>query len=96
MKSWKTWRGSRSIHKHPILKNNLVKEIARMVNLSVKLGYRLEAEGRHLTKEEACIQLGHSASLFKAILLYVTEGGTYEDRSHLRQPKKELKGLPAL
>ena len=49
----------------------LIKEIARIANLSMKLGYQLEAENRNLTKEEAYIQLGHSASLFKAILDYI-------------------------
>jgi hypothetical protein len=50
--------------------DDLVKEIARIANLSMKLGYQLEAENRPLTKEEAYIQLGHSASLLKAILDY--------------------------
>jgi len=36
------------------------------------LGYKLEDENRILTKEEAYQQLGHSASLFKAILEYVS------------------------
>jgi hypothetical protein len=36
----------------------------------MKLGYRLEAENRMLTKEESYVQLGHSASLLKAILDY--------------------------
>jgi hypothetical protein len=49
---------------------DLVKEIARIANLSMKLGYQLESEDRLLTKEEAYIQLGHSASLVKAILEY--------------------------
>jgi len=49
---------------------DLVREIARIANLSIKLGYQLEAENRMLTKEEAYIQLGHSASLLKAILDY--------------------------
>jgi hypothetical protein len=49
---------------------DLIKEIARIANLSIKLGYQLEAENRLLTKEEAYIQLGHSASLFRAILFY--------------------------
>jgi len=49
---------------------DLVKEIARIANLSMKLGYQLEAENRFLTKDEAYIQLGHSASLLKAILDY--------------------------
>jgi len=50
---------------------DLAAEIARIANLSLKLGYRLEAENRLLTKKEAYIQLGHSASLLKAILRYV-------------------------
>jgi hypothetical protein len=50
--------------------DDLVREIARIANLSMKLGYQLEAENRMLTKEEAYIQLGHSASLLKAILDY--------------------------
>jgi hypothetical protein len=51
--------------------DDLVREIARVANLSMKLGYRLEAENRMLSKEEAYVQLGHSASLLKAILEYV-------------------------
>jgi hypothetical protein len=50
--------------------DDLVKEIARIANLSMKLGYQLEAENRPLTKKEAYTQLGHSASLLKAILDY--------------------------
>jgi hypothetical protein len=51
--------------------DDLIKEIARIANLSLKLGYQLEAENRNLTKEEGYLQLGHSASLFKAILDYI-------------------------
>jgi hypothetical protein len=51
--------------------DDLVREIARIANLSMKLGYQLEAENRMLSKEEAYAQLGHSASLLKAILDYV-------------------------
>jgi hypothetical protein len=40
-------------------------------NLSLRLGYKLQKENRFLTKDEAYEQLGHSASLFKAILDYV-------------------------
>lgn len=47
--------------------DDLVREIARIANLSMKLGYQLEAENRMLSKEEASVQLGHSASLLKAI-----------------------------
>ncbi len=53
--------------------DDLVKEIARIANLSMKLGYQLEAEDRPLTKEEAYTQLGHSASLLKAILDYTQQ-----------------------
>jgi hypothetical protein len=47
---------------------NLAAQIARIANLSKNLGYRLEAERRLLTKEEAYRQLSHSASLIKAVL----------------------------
>ncbi len=55
----------------------LAKEIARIANQAMTLGYKLEDENRLLTKEEAYRQLGHSASLFKAILEYVS----LQDRS---------------
>lgn len=47
---------------------DLAKEIGRVPNLSMALGYRLENENRVLTKEEAYQQLGQSASLLKAVL----------------------------
>jgi len=47
---------------------DLAREIARIANLSRKLGYKLRAENRAITKEEAHVQLGHSASLFRAVL----------------------------
>lgn len=46
----------------------LAREIARIANISRKLGYKLRAEKRSMTKEEAYEQLGHSASLLKAVL----------------------------
>jgi hypothetical protein len=49
---------------------SLAREIARIATLSVSLGYELEAQGRLISKEEAYIQIGHSASLLKAILEY--------------------------
>ncbi len=52
---------------------SLAKEIARIADLSMKLGYKIEAENRLLTKEEAYTQISHSASLFKAILAYVKD-----------------------
>lgn len=48
--------------------HDLCKEIARIANISRRLGHRLSKEDRDMTKEEAYIQLGHSASLLKAIL----------------------------
>ena len=50
---------------------DLAKEIARIANQAMTLGYKLEAEDRLLSKEEAYQQLSNSASLFKAILQYV-------------------------
>ncbi len=49
----------------------LAKEIARIANLSMALGYKLQDEFRVITKDEAYQQLSHSASLFRAILDYV-------------------------
>jgi hypothetical protein len=51
----------------------LIREIARIANLSMKLGYQLEDEKRLLTKDEAYRQIGHSASLLKAILAYTAK-----------------------
>jgi hypothetical protein len=50
---------------------DLAMEIARIANLSLTLGYKLEDEGKLLTKEETYQQLSHSASLMKAVLVYV-------------------------
>jgi hypothetical protein len=50
---------------------DLVREIARIANLSLPLGYKLEDENRLLTAEEAYQQLSHSSSLMKALLQYV-------------------------
>jgi len=47
---------------------DLAREIARIANISRKLGYKLRAEKRDMTKQEAYIQLGHSASLLRAVL----------------------------
>lgn len=54
---------------------DLAKEIARVANLSLKLGYRLEKEGRMLSRQEAYEQISHSASLFQAILTFVNRSG---------------------
>jgi hypothetical protein len=50
---------------------DLAKEIARIGNLSMGLGYKLEAGNRNMTADEAYRQISHSVSLFKAILEYV-------------------------
>ena len=42
------------------------------------LGYKLEDEGRLLSKEEAYQQISHSASLFRAVLRYVEGKKTLE------------------
>jgi hypothetical protein len=49
---------------------NLAKEIARVSNLAMVMGHKLEDENRVLTKEKTYQQLGHSASIFNAILEY--------------------------
>jgi hypothetical protein len=55
------------------LEEDIAKEIARIANLSIALGYKLEDEDRILTKEEAYQQISHSFSLFKGILEYLKE-----------------------
>ena len=45
---------------------DLAKEITRIANQSLVLGYKLEDEGKMLTREEAYHLLSHSASLMKA------------------------------
>ena len=66
-------------HMYPIeldpshFEEDLAKAIARIANISRNLGLRLKAENRDLTKEEAYTQLGHSASLLRAVLMAVGE-----------------------
>ena len=47
---------------------DLAREIARIANLSRVLGYKLRSEKRDMTRQEAYVQLGHSASLLRAVL----------------------------
>ena len=49
---------------------DLAREIALIANISINLGYKMEKENRLLSKAEAYAQLGHSASLLKAIVEY--------------------------
>ena len=51
--------------------NDLIREIVRVASISMNLGFRLETENRLMTKDEAYRQVGLSASLLKAILVYV-------------------------
>lgn len=46
---------------------DLAKEIARIANIARQLGLKLRAENRDMTKEEAYVQLGHSASLLRTV-----------------------------
>ena len=49
---------------------DLASEISRIANISRKLGYKLRDQKRDMTKREAYVQLGHSASLLRAVLLH--------------------------
>ena len=62
---------------------DLAREIARIANLSLKLGYKLEKEGRMLFRQEAYEQISQSASLFRGILAWkvVVGGRIILDRS---------------
>jgi hypothetical protein len=54
--------------RHKNFERDLAKEVARIANDARRLGYKLRKESRDMTKEEAYKQLGHSASLLRAIL----------------------------
>ncbi len=51
--------------------NDLASEIARIANISHKLGLKMEKENRDMTSEEAYGQIVHSASLLRAVLQYI-------------------------
>jgi hypothetical protein len=57
--------------------SDLAAEIARIANISRRLGYKLRRENRDMTPEEAYIQLGHSASLLEAVLTSLREPASY-------------------
>jgi hypothetical protein len=59
------------ILKPETFETDLAREIARIANLSRRLGQQLKKENRDMTTEEAYRQLGHSASLLQAILKYL-------------------------
>lgn len=59
---------------HPIAiasEQDLAREVARIANISLRLAYLLEDEARLPTRRETYQQLGHSASLLKAIWRYI-------------------------
>ena len=47
---------------------DLAREVARIANISKRLGHLMEDEDRSMTPEEAYRQISHSASLLKAVL----------------------------
>lgn len=51
--------------------SDLAREIARVANTARRLGYKIRAEKRDMTQDEAYTQVIRSASLFKAVLRYV-------------------------
>jgi len=51
--------------------SDLVREIARIANISHQFALKLEKENRDMTQDEAYAQIYHSASLLKAVLTYV-------------------------
>lgn len=68
-------------HMYPItlmpdhFEKDLARNIARVANLSRRLGLKLKKENRNMTKEEAYIQLGHSASLLEAVVKHFGKRG---------------------
>ncbi|NHQ60672.1 hypothetical protein G9409_08750 [Chlorobium sp. BLA1] len=65
---------------------DLAIEIARVAEISRKLGNRMRIENRDMTRSEALEQAVHSASLFRAILLYVgkTPDGEITDNGNMK------------
>ncbi len=63
-------------HMYPVklgpahFEKDLAAEIARVADISRRLGLKLKKEGGIMTEQEAYIQLGHSASLLRAVLQY--------------------------
>ena len=52
--------------------DDLKKQISRIANTSRELGMKMRKENRNMTPVEAYVQLGHSASLLKAVLKTVS------------------------
>jgi hypothetical protein len=71
--------GNITRHMYPVklskdnFENDLAREIARIANLTRELGYTMRAEKRNMTRREAYVQLGHSASLLRAVIQHYRE-----------------------
>jgi hypothetical protein len=61
---------------------DLAVEIARIAAISGKLAEKMKRENRNMTKAEAYVQLGHSASLLRAVL------------THLGKTSKTVQAVP--
>ena len=67
---------------------DLAVEVARIANLSLNLGYKLELEGRMMSRQEAYEQISHSASLFRgdigvAAKVMISDGNLYGKKNSL-------------
>ena len=56
---------------HITCEEDLAEAVAGIANLSKNLGYKMEDEKRLMTRAEAYRQVGHSASLLKAVIAYL-------------------------
>jgi len=77
---------------HENFERDLAKEIARIANEARQLGYKLRKENRDMTKEEAYKQLGHSASLLRAILEYLAGMMDEGIKKHVPRMDRDMKG----
>jgi hypothetical protein len=66
---------------------DLAREIARIADISRKLGKRMRIENRDMTRDETLKQAIHSASLFRAILVYAGKnpGEKHRETSNMKQ-----------
>jgi len=77
-------RQAKRIALYPIAiasEEDLAREIARIAQLSLDLACTLQREDRILAAAEAWVQLGHSASLLRAVLDWLEREGRAEKRA---------------
>jgi hypothetical protein len=75
--------GWREIRVYPVAlasEEDLAREIARVANLAIALGEKLQAEDRLPTRREAYEQLSHSASLLRGVLVWMGAPRSREGR----------------